>query len=88
MIATPAEKFPIPIREPKRGTFHRPAHGFGLKPAPEAVGMTLSGPLTGEQKLGEERRDLPSSENQTSPAERARRDETGARSRGALSEVD
>jgi hypothetical protein len=52
------------------------------------VGMTLSGPLTGEQKLGEGRRDLPSSGNQTSPAERARRDETGARSRGALSEVD
>ena len=32
--------------------FHRPAHGFGVKRASEVVGVRLSGPLTGEQKLG------------------------------------
>ena len=55
----PAEKFPTPIREPKLGTFHRPAHGFGSKDAPAAAGLRLSGPTTGEQKLGEGLRELP-----------------------------
>src|SRR5205823_5377808 len=30
----PAAKLPTPIREPKPGTFHRPAHGFGIERAP------------------------------------------------------
>jgi len=30
------DPFRAPRREPKPGTFHRPAHGFGTKPAPEA----------------------------------------------------
>jgi hypothetical protein len=55
----PDEKFPTPIREPKLGTFHRPAHGFGSKPAPAAPELRLSGPTTGEQKLGEGARELP-----------------------------
>jgi len=59
MTATPAEKFPTPIREPKLGTFHRPAHGFGRSVPPEAAELRLSGPMTGEQKLGEGLRKLP-----------------------------
>jgi hypothetical protein len=55
----PAEKFPTPIREPKPGTFHRPAHGFGSIRAPTAAELRLSGPMTGEQKLGEGLRELP-----------------------------
>jgi hypothetical protein len=55
----PAEKFPTPIREPKPGTFRRPAHGFGTKRAPAAAELRLSGPMTGEQKLGEGLRELP-----------------------------
>jgi hypothetical protein len=55
----PAAKFPTPIREPKLGTFHRPAHGFGSKRAPAAAELRLSGPMTGEQKLGEGLRELP-----------------------------
>ena len=55
----PAEKFPTPIREPKPGTFHQPAHGLGSKRAPAAAELRLSGPMTGEQKLGEGLRDLP-----------------------------
>jgi hypothetical protein len=55
----PAEKFPTPIREPKLGTFHRPAHGFGSKRASAAAELRLSGPMTGEQKLGEGLRELP-----------------------------
>ena len=55
----PAEKFPAPVREPKPGTFHRPAHGFGSKRAPAAAELRLSGPMTGEQKLGEGLRELP-----------------------------
>ena len=35
------------------GTFHQPAHGFGMKRAPKAAELSLSGPMTGEQKLGE-----------------------------------
>ena len=31
------DPFRAPRREPKPGTFHRPAHGFGTKPAPEAA---------------------------------------------------
>jgi hypothetical protein len=53
-----SEKFPTPIREPKPGTFHRPAHGFGSKGAPAAAELRLSGPMAGEQKLGE-LRELP-----------------------------
>jgi hypothetical protein len=55
----PAGKFPTPIREPKLGTFHRPVHGFGTQRAPEAAELRLSGPMTGEQKLGEGLRELP-----------------------------
>jgi hypothetical protein len=54
-----AEKFPTPIREPKLGTFHRPAHGFGTQRALEAAELRLSGPMTSEQKLGEGLRELP-----------------------------
>jgi len=55
----PAEKFPTPIRERKPGAFHRPAHGFGSKRAPVAAELRLSGPMTGEQNLGEGLRELP-----------------------------
>jgi hypothetical protein len=55
----PAAKFPTPTREPKPGTFQRPAHGFRTKRAPEAAELKLSGPMTGEQKLGEGLRELP-----------------------------
>ena len=55
----PSERFPTPIREPKLGTFHRPVHGFGAKRAPAAAELRLSGPMTGEQKLGEGLRELP-----------------------------
>jgi len=55
----PAEKFPTPIREPQPGTFHQPAHGFSTKRAPAAAELRLSGPMTGEQKLGEGLRELP-----------------------------
>jgi hypothetical protein len=54
-----AAKFPTPIREPKPGTFHRPAHGVGMKLVPQNATLRLSGPLTGEQKLGEGLRELP-----------------------------
>ena len=55
----PSEKFSTPIREPKPGMFHRPVHGFGAKRAPAAAELRLSGPMTGEQKLGEGLRELP-----------------------------
>jgi hypothetical protein len=55
----PAAKFPTPIREPKLGTFQRPAHGLGMKLVPEAAELRLSGPMTSEQKLGEGLRELP-----------------------------
>ena len=55
----PAAQFRAPAREPKAGTFHRPAHGFGMKRVREAAELRLSGPLTGEQKLGEGLRELP-----------------------------
>jgi hypothetical protein len=45
------DPFRAPRREPKPGTFHRPAHGFGTKPAPEAADLRLSDPKVGEQKL-------------------------------------
>jgi hypothetical protein len=51
--------FRAPAREPKPGTFLRPAHGFGMERAPEAADLRLSGPMTGEQKLGEGLRELP-----------------------------
>jgi hypothetical protein len=38
---------------------HRPAQGFGLKRVPEAAELRLSGPITGEQKLGEGLPELP-----------------------------
>jgi hypothetical protein len=50
------DPFRAPRREPKPGTFYRPAHGFGTKPAPE---LRLSGPMVGEQKPGEGARELP-----------------------------
>ena len=53
------DPFRAPRREPKPGIFHRPAHGFGTKPAPEAAELRLSGPMEGEQKLGEGARELP-----------------------------
>jgi hypothetical protein len=53
------DPFRAPAREPKPGTFHRPAHGFGTKRAPEAAELRLSGPMTGEQKLGEGLSELP-----------------------------
>jgi hypothetical protein len=53
------DPFRAPAREPKPGTFHRPAHGVGMKRATEAPELKLSGPTTGEQKLGEGIRDLP-----------------------------
>ena len=55
----PVEQFRPPAREPKAGTFHRPAHDFGMKRIPEAAELRLSGPTTGEQKLGEGLRELP-----------------------------
>ena len=51
--------FRAPAREPKPGTFHRPAHGVGIKLGPEVAELRLNGPMTGEQKLGEGLRDLP-----------------------------
>jgi hypothetical protein len=51
--------FRAPAREPKPGTFHRPAHGMGLKPVPATAASRLSGPMTGEQKLGEGSWELP-----------------------------
>ena len=51
--------FRAPTREPKPGTFHRPAHGFGTKRAAEAAELRLSGPMTGEQRLGEGSWELP-----------------------------
>ena len=53
------DPFRVPRREPKPGTFHRPAHGFGTKPAAEAAELRLSGPMEGEQKLGEGALELP-----------------------------
>jgi len=47
------DPFRAPTREPKPGTFQRPAHGFGIERAPEAAEMRLSGPMTGEQKRPE-----------------------------------
>jgi hypothetical protein len=51
--------FRAAAREPKPGTFHRPAHDFGMKRAPKAAELRLSGPMTGEQKLGEGSWELP-----------------------------
>ena len=55
----PVEQFRPLAREPKAGTFHRPAHDFGMKRLPEAAELRLSGPTTAEQKLGEGLRELP-----------------------------
>jgi hypothetical protein len=54
--ATRPKNFPLLFAS---GTFHRPAHGFGSKRAPAAAELRLSGPMTGEQKLGEGLRELP-----------------------------
>jgi hypothetical protein len=53
------DPFRAPTREPKPGTFHRPAHGFGMKRVAEAAELRLNGPMTGEQKLGEGLAELP-----------------------------
>ena len=53
------DPFRAPRREPQPGTFHRPAHAFGTKSAPEAAELRLSGPMVGEQKLGAGARALP-----------------------------
>ena len=37
----PTEQFRAPAREPKPGTFHRPAHGFGMKRVREAAEVRL-----------------------------------------------
>jgi hypothetical protein len=55
----PAEMFRPPVREPKPGTFHRPAHGVGIKRIPEPAQLKLTGPMSGEQSLGEGFLDLP-----------------------------
>jgi hypothetical protein len=48
-----------PAREPKPGTFHWPAHAFGIKHVAEVAELKLSGPKSGEQKLGEGVAELP-----------------------------
>src|SRR4051812_12342511 len=53
------DPFRPPAREPKPGTFHRPAHAFGIKHGAEAAELRLSGPMSGEQKLGEGVAELP-----------------------------
>jgi hypothetical protein len=57
----PAQQFRAPRREPKLGTFHRTAHGMGVKSTAEAPRLKLSGPPMsgGEQKLGEGTADFP-----------------------------
>jgi hypothetical protein len=72
----PTEQFRAPAREPKPGTFHRPAHGFGMKRVREAAELRLRGPMTGEQKLGEGLRELPLVGNAGAAAQRARLDQT------------
>jgi hypothetical protein len=67
----PTEQFRAPAREPKPGTFHRPAHGFGMKRVREAAELRLRGPMTGEQKLGEGLRELPLVGNAGAAARRA-----------------
>jgi hypothetical protein len=69
------DPFRAPTREPKPGTFHRPAHGFGIDLASEAAEMRLSGPKTGEQKLGEGLADLPLL---GTPGPRRSRDQVGS----------
>jgi hypothetical protein len=52
--------FRAPARRAEaRRTFHRPAHGMALKPVPATAASRLSGPMTGEQKLGEGSWELP-----------------------------
>jgi hypothetical protein len=69
--------FRAPAREPKAGTFHQPAHGFGMKRAPEAAVLSLSGPTTGEhQKLGEGLLELPLVANASVPQRRTRGKQT------------
>jgi hypothetical protein len=68
----PTEQFRAPAREPKPGTFHRPAHGFGMKRVREAAELRLRGPMTGEQKLGEGLRELPLVGNAGAAARRAK----------------
>jgi hypothetical protein len=50
--------FRPPAREPKPGTFHRRAHAF-IKHVAEAAEVRLSGPMSGEHKLGERVAELP-----------------------------
>ena len=37
-----SDPFRVPVREPKPGTFHRPAHGFGIKFEPRPTELKLS----------------------------------------------
>ena len=53
------DPFRAPAREPKAGTFRRPAHGVGVMRAHESAEVRLSGPMSGEQKLGEGLPELP-----------------------------
>ena len=53
------DPFRPPAREPKPGTFQRPAHAFGIKLVAEAAELRLCGPISGEQKLGEGVAELP-----------------------------
>jgi hypothetical protein len=53
------DPFRAPAREPKPGTFHRPPRGVGVKRAHESAEVRLSGPMSGEQKLGEGLPNLP-----------------------------
>jgi hypothetical protein len=48
-----SDPFRVPVHEPKPGTFHRPAHGFGIKFEPQPTKLKLSGAKTGEQGLGQ-----------------------------------
>ena len=63
--------FRAPAREPKPGTFHRPAHGVGMKRTAETAQLKLSGPMSGEQKLGEGLMDLPLVGNPARPKNKA-----------------
>ena len=54
-----SDPFRASVREPKPGTFHRPAHGFGIKSEPRPTELKLSGPKTGEQGLGQGMMHLP-----------------------------
>ena len=54
MVPTLPARAPPPVPPQQLQTL-----GFGIERAPEAAEMRLSGPMTGEQKLGEGLADLP-----------------------------